>query len=211
MAQTADDPITPEWCLLRAELEFVAAQCQSVPVAKELLLDWLHERRIRYRCEKLAYEGFTAAANRFFWHRASHSRITVDWDNSGAIRVGPPFVVQRDDEGDTLPVFLLDRPIISLKMRLIWLHHGDVAGMLREARLLSPAGVSPPPAPASALAATEAGDTAAVSGTVQSSAPAEPTDAPSVPPLTRLQQRIVAILQHLYAESHRKAKCARAI
>jgi hypothetical protein len=137
MAGTEHDPNTSEWWLLRSELGFVAEHC-SEPVAKELLLDWLDRRRVRHRCEKIEFDGHAGGANRFFWRCESHSRITVDWENSSATRVGPPFVVRRDVEEDTWPFFLLDQPIISLKMRLIWLHHGDVVAMLRVVRLLPP-------------------------------------------------------------------------
>jgi hypothetical protein len=182
MAGTDDDLTTPEWRLLRAALEFVAVQC-STSVAKELLLEWLDQGWIRYRCEKLEYNGFAERARRFFFRRQSHSHITVDWDNSGATRVGPPWVAQQDPEGDTWPFYFLHRPIISLRMRLIWLHHGDVVAMMRQKWLLPPSITtvllpSPPPLTTTAgalvtsSAAIETSDTSVVSGAAQSPSPA---------------------------------------
>src|SRR5262249_57670086 len=63
----------------------------------------LDDGSIRWRCRELAVDespDFSvkpplvtslAAARQFFWRRATHSRIDVDWPSHGASRVGPIF------------------------------------------------------------------------------------------------------------------------
>src|SRR5262249_56692944 len=71
--------------------------------AKDLLPDGVDEGSIGGLCREFAVDespDFSvkpplvtslAAARQFFWRRATHSRIDVDWPSHGASRVGPIF------------------------------------------------------------------------------------------------------------------------
>src|SRR5262249_45216512 len=100
MAGTDDNNTTStsadDWRLANFELAFVTELVGHEPLAKELLLDGLAEDLIRWRCQELVcdedpdFPSVTslAAARRFFWRRAAHSRINVDWPKHHATRVG---------------------------------------------------------------------------------------------------------------------------
>src|SRR5262249_17368996 len=106
MAGTDDDNITSaDWRLASIELAFVTEYTHSESAAKELLLGFLDDGSIRWRCFELAIEDSDpllvtsiAAARRFFWRRASHSLIDMGWAHSGAIRVGPVMKLGRPPE-----------------------------------------------------------------------------------------------------------------
>jgi hypothetical protein len=209
MVETADDNTTSaNWPLAGDELAFVTKIVGSETLAKDLLLDDLDADFIRWRCQELAIEDpadfsanlplwtSIAAARRFFWHRATHSRIDMDWTNHRATRVGPvmqlrsqsraasdaawPITTKSEEEEEaawTWPFFDL-RGSTTVTAKLVRFHHGDVVNML--VRL----GLMPRPAPISdSLATIEASDSVAVSGvTPESPKAVAETASPSAAP-----------------------------
>lgn len=215
MVETADDNTTSaNWPLAGDELVFVTKIVGSETLAKDLLLDDLDANFIRWRCQELAIEDpadfstnpplwtSIAAARRFFWRRATHSRIDMDWTNHHATRVGPamqlrsqsraasdaawPITTKSEEEAWTWPLFDL-RGSTTVRAKLVRFHHGDVVNML--VRL----GLMPRPTPINdSLATIEASDSVAVSGvtpespkavaeTASSSAAPESVTAPETP------------------------------
>jgi len=142
MAGTDDNNSTSDdWPLAGVELAFVTEIVGSEKLAKELLLDGLEDGSIRWRCRELAVDespDFSvnpplvtslAAARQFFWRRATHSRIDVDWPSPHAIRVGPVIRVGSDGKGNNAPIFDM-RGSATLKASLVRFHHGDVVNYL---------------------------------------------------------------------------------
>jgi hypothetical protein len=180
-----DNTTSADWRLASVELAF--EYFHSEKAAKELLLGFLDEGSVQWRCYELAIEGdedpranpplvtSIAAARRFFWHRDKNSRIDMDWEASSAIRVGPIMKLGSDGKGNAWPIFDL-RGVISVKASLVRFNHPDVVDILRHvglmpqpSTLLSPSLSPASPPPISPLPATSS-----PISTAQESAPGQP-------------------------------------
>ena len=132
MAGTGGDPNTPEWLLLNDALAYITKYTRSEKAAKELLLDYLKEGRMRWRCWKLEFEKddhTTLGAYRFFWASETNSQIDVDWDSSSATRSGPGWSLGSHDD-ETWPIYD-QRRMVRLHASLVSLNHDDIKSTLR--------------------------------------------------------------------------------
>lgn len=171
MAGTDDNNSTSDdWPLAGVELAFVTEIVGSEKLAKELLLDGLEDGSIRWRCRELAVDespDFSvnpplvtslAAARQFFWRRATHSRIDVDWPSPHAIRVGPVIRVGSDGKGNNAPIFDM-RGSATLTASLVRFCHGDGVNYLVTLGLMPRSHTAPqkiaPTAPRAALSPSE--------------------------------------------------------
>ena len=168
MAGTDDDNNTSnDWPLAGAELAFFTEHVGSERLAKELLFDGLDEGSIRWSCRELAVDeapDFSlnpplvtslAAARQFFWHRAMHSRIDVDWLSHRVIRIGP--VIRLGSDGNS-PIFDM-RGSATLTASLVRFCHGDGVNYLVTLGLMPRSHTAPqkiaPTAPRAALSPSE--------------------------------------------------------
>jgi hypothetical protein len=146
MAGTDDDNTTSadDWRLANIELAFITEVVRAERLAKDLLFDGLDKGLIRWRCGELTVDedpDFSSnpplvtsltAARQFFWRRATHSRIDVDWPCHHVARVGPVMRLGSNSEGDKeerWPIFDM-RGSVTLKASLVRFHHGDIVNYL---------------------------------------------------------------------------------
>ena len=168
----------------------------SKDAAKELLLDYLDRRDIRYRCRDLDI-GMNAwtpeAAEQFFWERHDSVVHDIDWPNHRATRSGPVFV----------PVSAIGARVLAygprtvLKAETIQLHWGDILGILQALGLASPPcqPATPAEAPSTPEPSTEASTEAS---TEEQTKPGETEPHAMPPPRSPEQKAIQAFVIDTY-------------
>jgi hypothetical protein len=159
-----DDTTSADWWLASDELAFVTKFVDSEERAKAFLLDGVINDFIRWRCATLTVvekrdfqanppvETPLAAANLFFWRRAEHSRIAVDWyvdwQTNCVVREGPVVRLGSDGMGNSFPIFDSRAPS-SWTANLVRFHHGDVVTRLVTLGLIPRPPAPPPSSPPS--------------------------------------------------------------
>ena len=173
----------------------------SKDAAKELLLDYLDRRDIRWRCRDLDI-GMNAwtpeAAEQFFWERHDSVVHDIDWPNHRATRAGPVFVSVSAIGARVLAY----GPRTVLKAKTIQLHWGDILGILQALGLASPPcqPATPAEAPSTPEPSTEASTEAS---TEEQTKPGETEPHAMPPPRSRQQKAIQAFVLKTYGSKLR--------